>query len=272
MSRAYLLLALLAFVRLSAAQDTDQAARKARFKLMEQTLVGFDVTMEGQSTAPKFAAKPLLRYSDPTRGAAGQTVLLDASVWRLGEQGRPKALITLELYGSDEDETLLSYEFLSLAEPQLKLAHKQHTKVAWQSAGTRLKWSPLSGAPEPAASANGRLVQMREQARRFEAIEVIERADVKCRLLAQPIDRYQAAADGIVDGALFVYANGTNPELGVLIESDGKRYTFAVIRLTSAESHVALDGKEVVRFASGDFRGVKGDYSAAHHDIKPAAE
>jgi hypothetical protein len=236
---------------------------------MERTIAGFKVTEEGQSTAPKFTTKPLLRYSDPTRGATGETVLLDASVWRLGDKGRPKALVTLELYGADGTETLLSYEFLSLATPQFKLAHKQHADVSWESASrSAIKVVPLPGAPDPAGTASGRLVQMREQARRFEAIEDIDMTDVKCRLLAQPIDRYQSTDAGIVDGALFAYANGTNPELGVLIESDGKRYSFAVLRLTSAESRVELDGKEVARFARGDFRGVKGEYSAAAHEIQ----
>jgi hypothetical protein len=268
MSRAICLILLVA-TSPAFAQESDSAARKARLQRMESTIAGFVVKSDGQQAAPKFAAKPLLRYSDPTRGVAGENVLLDAGVWRLGESGRPRALVTLELYGADEGATLLSYEFLSLSEPALKLSHKKHDTVAWESAGrTSLKFAPLPEAPEPSPSAAGRLVQMRELARRFEAIEVIKMADVKCRLLSQPIDRYQSVAEGIIDGALFVYANGTNPELGVLIESDGKGYSFAPIRLTSAESRVELGGKEVARFSSGDFRGVKGDYSAAHHAIE----
>jgi len=266
MSRTFCLCLLVAAPALFAQVSDDDAARKARLQRMESTVAEFEIEGAGQRMPPKFTGKPLLRYSDPTRGT-GENVLLDASVWRLGEAGRPRALLTLELYGEAQTETLISYEFLSLSDSQLKLSHKKYAKVAWQSAGRALKFAPVPDAPTPSGSSAGRLVQMRDLARRFEAIEVIRMADVKCRLLSQPIDRYQAAADGIVDGALFVYANGTNPELGVLIESDGKAYSFAAIRLTSAESHVDLDGKEVARFSSGDFRGVKGDYSSAHHTI-----
>ena len=71
---------------------------------------------------------------------------------------------------------------------------------------------------------------------------------IECRLLAQPIDRYQSAADKIVDGAIFAYANGTNPELGVVFESDGERWLYGIIRLTAAEASVMLDGRQVAAY------------------------
>ena len=61
----------------------------------------------------RFRAKPLLRYSDPTRGMLEITALADATVWRLGEKGRPTAIVTLEIYRS-ADRASLSYEFASL--------------------------------------------------------------------------------------------------------------------------------------------------------------
>jgi hypothetical protein len=54
---------------------------------------------------------------------------------------------------------------------------------------------------------------------------------VNLRLLPQPVHRY--AEDGkVVDGAVFVFAHGTNPECCVLIEAyrddKGSRYRYAV--------------------------------------------
>src|SRR5580704_4906111 len=46
--------------------------------------------------------------------------------------------------------------------------------------------------------------------------------EIECRLLPQPIDRYKSAAQKIVDGAIFVYANSTNPELAVVLRRNDK--------------------------------------------------
>ena len=54
------------------------------------------------------------------------------------------------------------------------------------------------------------------------------------RLLTTPIYRYSATAHGILDGALFAFVQGTNPEVLMLVEADatapaatGWRYGFA---------------------------------------------
>jgi hypothetical protein len=96
---------------------------------------------------------------------------------------------------------------------------------------------------------------MRQLARRFAAKERVNKESIECRLLAQPIDRYQPVADKIVDGAIFAYANGTNPELGVVFESDGEHWRYGIIRLTSAASSVTLDGRQVAAYEGFNPRG-----------------
>src|SRR5262249_2184213 len=56
--------------------------------------------------------KPVLRYSDPPRGGvlASTNVLLDAGVWRLGTEGRPTALVTIEIYQNRDGSRVLAYE------------------------------------------------------------------------------------------------------------------------------------------------------------------
>ena len=62
---------------------------------------------------------------------------------------------------------------------------------------------------------------MREMLRRFSAREyyILERQDYALRLISHPIDRYRDQASGVVDGAIFTYANGTNPEVLLVIDS-----------------------------------------------------
>jgi len=250
-------------------QEEEQS--KVRLQLMEETIAGFETASKERlsASALTFIPKPLLRYSDPTRGTTSANLLLDAGVWRLGEKGRPTALVTLEIYRGTGDSSILAYEFLSLAKTEFSLAHKQHEKVAWEASPKGLTMNPLTGTPKPAAAAPARLVQMRQLARRFTVKEKIRDVDTECRLLSQPIDRYSAADAGILDGALFVYANGTNPEIGVLLEASDAGWAFGVARLSSAETKVSLDGKEVATFLHGDFGlNRRGNYVSTSHPIK----
>ena len=113
----------------------DDALRKQRLQLMERAIADLDATSTQITSRPAltFAAKPLLRYSDPTRGLTEANVLLDASVWRLGVTGRPTALVTLEIYRSTAETGMLAYEFLSLTDAQFHLIHKSAEPIAWDA-------------------------------------------------------------------------------------------------------------------------------------------
>ena len=126
----------------------------------------------------------------------------------------------------------------------------------------------LSDAPKPAATVAARLTQLRQLARRFGAKEHFNKELIECRLIAQPIDRYQSQAEKIVDGAIFALANGTNPEIGVVLETDGEHWTYGILRLTSAESTVTLDGKEIVAYEKFNARGRKdGPYNSGSYKM-----
>ncbi len=265
-------LALVAAAGLLAQQpNADEAGSKQRLMLMEQTIAGFEVKSDAMLPKPAlaFAAKPLLRYSDPTRGLTEANVLLDASVWRLGQSGRPTALVTLELYRATGNDGILSYEFASLSDERFTLRHKQHAGVAWSATGSALKMSPLADAPQPAKTASGRLTQKRQLARKFSVREkLLNDEAVECRLLAQPIDRYSSPEDKLIDGAIFAFANGTNPELGLLLECDSERWSYGAVRLSAAETTLEHSGRQVASFPKGDFLGKSGAYSANNHPLE----
>jgi hypothetical protein len=261
---------LLSLVPALAAQEEPRG--KQQLEIM-QTAIG---SLEPESSELKtkaaltVASKPLLRYSDPTRGgvSGAANVLVDASVWRLGTEGRPTALVTVEIYQAPDTSRILAFEFLSLSEAKFALKHKTQTKIRWDPKGSALTLKELPDAPKPAATAAARLAQMRQLARRFAVTERINRESIECRLLAQPIDRYQSAAEKIVDGAIFAYANGTNPELGLVFESDGEHWLYGIVRLTSAQASVTLDGREVAAFDSFNSRGrTDGPYHSATYKI-----
>jgi len=250
-----IVLGLLVSVASSAPEDDPQA--KQRLQLMQEAVRSFEPEASElkSKSALMFASKPLLRYSDPTRGGADNTanVLLDASVWRLGADGRPTALVTVEIYQVANSSNILALEFLSLSKEKFTLKHKTKS-IRWDPSTSALTLKQLPEAPKPAATAAARLVQMRRLARRFAAKERIKKEAIECRLLPQPIDRYQAETEHIVDGAIFAYANGTNPELGVILECDGKSWRYGTLRFTSAESSIALDGRQVAAYEHLDAR------------------
>jgi hypothetical protein len=260
---------LVSLVSSVAAEDDPQA--KQRLQLMQEAVRSLEPESSElkMKAALTFASKPLLRYSDPTRGrfAGAGNVLLDATVWRLGTEGRPTALVTIEIYQVPGAPRLLSYEFLSLSEAKFSLKHKAEKIRRWEPTESGLTLKELPGAPKPAATAASRLAQMRKLARRFAAKENYRGESIDCRLLPQPIDRYQSATDKIVDGAIFVYVNSTNPELGVVFETDGDHWFYGTLRLTSAKSSITLDGREVAAYKALPDRVPSKSYTNASHKL-----
>jgi hypothetical protein len=259
----------------AAAQEKEDKDAKQRLEYMQAAVGSLESKSSELKAKDALAAtsKPLLRYSDPTRGGikeeAANNVLLDATVWRLGATGRPTALVTLEIYQLPNGARVLSYEFLSLSESKFALKHKTE-QVRWEATGSGLTVKDLPESPKPAATAAGRLTQMRQLARRFGATERFNNESIECRLLAQPLDRYQSEAQKITDGAILALANGTNPEIGILLETDGDRWRYGILRLSSAESKVTLDGKEIVAHERFDARGRRdGPYNSGSHKIEP---
>jgi len=251
----------------------DEAKAKQLLEIMQAAVGSLEPKSSGSKpkAALTFSAKPLLRYSDPTRGGlkeAATNVLLDAGVWRLGTEGRPTALVTVEIYQEPDASRVLAFEFLSLSEMKYSLKHKTE-RIRWEPSGSALTLVELPNAPRPASTAVARLAQMRQLVRRFAAKERVNNESIECRLMTQPIDRYKSEADKIVDGAIFAFANGTNPEVGVLFESDGERWRYGTLRLTAAELSVTLDGRQVAEYNHFDARGrTDGPYHNAAHKIK----
>jgi hypothetical protein len=256
----------------SSVSAQEEPRAKERLKVMREAVDSLEPESAELKTkaALTFASKPLLRYSDPTRDDAEVTgnVLLDATVWRLGTEGRPSALVTVELYQAAKSPTLLSYEFLSLSEAKLSLKHKADKVPRFDPTESGLTLKELPDAPKPAATAGGRLAQMRRLARRFTAKEQYRNVQIECRLLSQPIDRYQSAAQKILDAAIFVYANGTNPELGVVLETDGDHWQYGTIRLTGTEASVSLDGRQVTAYEQIGPRNRRGPYQLGSYRLE----
>jgi len=184
-------------------------------------------------------ADPVLRFEEPTRGNE------QGSVWIWGTAGRPAAM--LELFNGPN--VGWAYVVSSLADHPLRT--ERDGGAWWQPEKTDLTFSTLPDVPAPAATDRGRLLQMRTLARRFSAHEFWDPDNSRfdLRLLPQPVHRYDAATAGLLDGALFVFANGTNPEVFLLLEAvkqnDRLFWQYGAARSGHAELHLELNGNEV---------------------------
>lgn len=268
------LILLLPAATVSGAEEEPEASKanraaKARLEMMRTLIDDFQVrSLQVESPAAlKFGEKPILRYDDQTRpGDKGVQALLDATVWRLGETGRPLAVVTVEIYPSREAKAVLGYEFVSLS--PLAFEMKNSRGVAWRPASAALTMAPLEEAPEPADTKRARLGQMRQLARRFTAQGKWQRVKVEYRLLAQPIDRYDDVATGVLDGAVFVFANGTNPELGLLLECSDREWSYGVFCLTAATLTIQLDGKSFDAPPTGSANTIEAPHTGTQHWIE----
>ncbi len=183
--------------------------------------------------------QPLLSSSDLARGELGWT-------WAFGQAGQPVFIMELYKYTRRRRwEQALTLTSDVLIEARLP------NERSWFPQKTQLQLRDLPNSPAPSERSVVRRGQAKQLARRFDAHEFWEpnNSRFELRLLQTPLYTYADQERGILDGAVFALAHGTNPEVFLLIEAhDGKAtksWKYGLARIGSAELHVALDGVEV---------------------------
>lgn len=198
---------------------------------------------ESRTVPAKLHPEPLLRWSNPTAGSVHGEVFL----WTI--DSRPIAIASIyRWYHPHKDSTV---ELVSVAPHGVVAATNRETH--WDTRNPGIKISDLASAAKPAESAGGRLVQMRTLARRFNA-ELVdtrggEEVGRELRLLNQPAHRYACPSAKVLDGGLFAFVEGTDPEAWVILEAieseAGPKWQFAVVRMNSDALQIK-DGDQVV--------------------------
>ncbi|HEV7224940.1 MAG TPA: hypothetical protein VGN42_19710 [Pirellulales bacterium] len=192
--------------------------------------------------AVKLIDRPLLAYDEPARRNSQGTL------WAFGDMGRPVAF--MELFQGPASQPAWFQSLVRTDDRPLRLEAPDGRR--WQPRRGVIARLNLDDAPRPANGGAARLRQLKSLAKRFSAHEIWDPDDSRfeLRLLVQPIHRYDDAAHGIQDGAAFIFAYGTNPEIIMLLESlgttlDNAHWRYSVFPTSSAELHVRIDGREV---------------------------
>jgi hypothetical protein len=177
--------------------------------------------------------EPVLKWSNPTQGDVRGNVF----VWT--REGRP--LVVGSLFKWFTPHTHMAHEFHSLAEGPLSA--KFHGEAVWATKEAGLAFANVPGAPAPAATEAQRLLQMKQLAKEFSGFKMTPPAgtEVEVRLLPQPVYRYAAPKQGVVQGGLFAFVQGTDPEILLLVEARGKdvasaTWQYAAARMVSTEA------------------------------------
>jgi hypothetical protein len=98
-----------------------------------------------------------------------------------------------------------------------------------------LSMTAISRTEEPAKA--------KDDERSVKRFELVDKEKCELRLLPQPIDRYTPSSADRADGAIFLLAFGTNPEVALFIESDGTAWNYAAGRLSGAcQIRLTIDG------------------------------
>lgn len=187
--------------------------------------------------------EPALRWSNPARTGEDGALFF----WTLN--GRPELIGTLFTYRLN-DKIHRKHEFHSLATGPLT-AEFRGTDV-WTPRTAGVTFEQLPGAPEVAATPRQRLTQMKALARDFSAsMRDADNELYELRLLTQPLIRYEPKDRDLLDGALFAFSLGTDPEGLLLLEAraagDGHVWQFALARFHYIELQARYKDKEVWR-------------------------
>jgi hypothetical protein len=244
---------------------TADPLRQKRLELLQARVDELHFALAGHDEKELTRSKqPVLRWSNPVRDFVN-----DGVAFLLLDGERPRALVNARVRGREAPLASgeLLHEFASFSPDPLTC--RRNDRTIWSPKTAALVEQPLLDAPLPAARPVQRLAQMREQAARFVATQFKSDSPTKLRLLTQPLYRYQDKAAGIVDGALFAFVEGNDPEALLLLEAaaaEGKdcawRYTLA--RMTFYGVSVKLADREVIDFEP--LRTVT-ENSAPYHEI-----
>ncbi|MDP1798319.1 MAG: hypothetical protein Q8K78_12585 [Planctomycetaceae bacterium] len=239
--------------------DKERAA--AALQLTKEYAERYEITSATDAKKSVLVPRPILRWSNPERGEIYGNVFL----WTL--DGRPQAVGSLYKWYSPF--THMSHEFHSLSTTGLQ--GNYDGKSVWKTDRPGITFTDVADGPAFADKPAARLTQMRELARRFSASGTdADGKRTELRLLAQPVYRYEvdpaATKPEFVDGAVFAFVEGTDPEVWLLLEADAStgKWRYALARMNRVVLTANYQGTEVWRcetIGGPDLNGHQGPYT-----------
>jgi hypothetical protein len=221
-------------------EKKDDQAAKVR-TVIDRVMGEHEVFADPDSHVP-LKVVPALRWSNNTRGTENAVTVLYV------DKGRPFAAACLFPF----DRGMI-HDFQSLSLETDKIVARRDGQIVWQPDSAGVEFAPIPDAPRPAESRGGRLRQIKQLAERFQSTMLGWKAESndqeKLRLLNRPLYRYEPESGPVIDGAVFAFVQGTDPESLLLIElveeTSRQTWVYAFARRTAGKLEGRLDDKVV---------------------------
>jgi hypothetical protein len=214
-------------------------------------------TMRGVATSYRFVldgdrSGSLRLGVDPSFRMGKQSAddVLDGAIffWS-NEVGRPEA--ALQVFQVKDKSAAGGHwvqEFISLSPGTF--ASDRAGKTSWAPREAGVEFKPVPGAPKPADTPAQRSRQMRALAQEFRVSDNFkDKGWSELRLLTTPVARYGKAGSTVLDGALFAFALGTDPEAFLFLETregaGGLEWQYAFAPMGCFEMKASHQGKAV---------------------------
>jgi hypothetical protein len=221
-------------------KDENKRAEEFRaFAKREATT--YTIRFAGSDRPLVLQPEPILKWTNPVIGS----IYGDVFIWT--ENGRPEAVASIYKFYSPLTHRANEFHSFALG----KLTGVREGVDVWTPSRPGLELKAIPGASAPADTAAARIRQMRAIAQEFTGIQTSREGVTRdMRLLAQPIYRYENTKGDLIDGGLFVFVLGTDPEAFLLIEarrnkSGAFEWQFGATRMNSITLRINHKGREI---------------------------
>ena len=230
------------------AQVVDKDKEAKAIRAMVEEAVGWYEVFADASATEAMAPLRVLQWRNVTRGTQESTGVFVLWV----NKGRPEACASIYPFDGN-----IVHDFASLSR-RANLVARERGRVIWSPETPGVEFNEIPGAAAPADSSAARLRQMKLLADGFKVTMTGWKPDKsdreELRLLPKPLYRDEpgeapGSGPGSIDGGVFAFVQGTDPEAIILLEAirqDGRpRWQYAFARATAAGLEARLD-KQVV--------------------------
>lgn len=224
--------------------DSDSDAWKTYYQ--QRAANDYEIVWSARELQLTLKQNAIVNWTNPLE--AGQ---INGSTFVWESNGRPIVVGQFFSYLIGDNKRSFCHVFSTLSDQQV--IARRNGETFWKpTTSDRSGWNVADGAPAPSATRAGRLLQMRSLARQFSAYTEEEtRGKRDLRLLPQPLYRYDESTKD-VDGGLFSYVVGTDPELLILIQcdrgGDNATWRYRFVQSTQSTTIATRDNTEVYRY------------------------
>jgi len=214
--------------------------------LVDRQAAEYRIVVVRDRSHPLGPPKPVLRWANPTRITHFESCTY---LWTF--HGRPAVVACIfSVHRPGEPPRFCHAVHSILREP---IEVEREGRRIWYPAASEIQFARVPGAPLAEPSTVGRLRQMRALATQFSATLIKWREDgsdrEELRLLPQPIYRYESEDPEVLDGGVFAFVQGTDPEVLLLLEAvrtaSDVVWTYGFVRRTSGVLEARHRGKTV---------------------------